>query len=181
MKTVINTIKQSHKYLKYLEENYNSTVLYINEFEDEEVKNSKLEITLKDYQHNMKVVQDTISGTCKHELIISAHGSMITGKSRNHKPNPNHICHYCVACGKWLREDEVMPWAYRLDFFGHPDALLVGNINSSAIVDYLQDYALKEFKENPYYTIKEFSEKIENNKENITLPEKYIRRSKTKK
>jgi len=125
----------------------------------------------------MKVVQDTVSKKCQHELLIRVHGSMITGRSRNHNPNPNHICHYCVACGKWLREDEIMPEAFELDFFKHPDALLVGNINSSAIVDYLQDYILKESKQNPYYTIEQFSEEIKPKINDMKVPEKYIKRS----
>jgi len=95
----------------------------------------------------MKVVQDTVSKKCQHELLIRVHGSMITGRSRNHNPNPNHICHYCVACGKWLREDEIMPEAFELDFFKHPDA------------------------------IEQFSEEIKPKINDMKVPEKYIKRS----
>jgi len=42
-------IKQSRKYLKYLEENYNFIVSNINESLDEQTKHSKLASALKEY------------------------------------------------------------------------------------------------------------------------------------
>lgn len=173
MVEIIEKIKLNQKYLKYLRENYEGHISLVEDDADKEKR--ILEIT-KEYEFNKKTIHEILENCCNHDIFIKVHGSMITGKTSQYLPNENHICYYCLICGKYHKEDELPENAMVLDFFRHEDALLVGYNNSLALVDYFQDLAVKCHNKSKSYTDEGFIDMVNSKKEEIKVPEKYIKR-----
>ena len=179
---VVKAIEEKRRYQrevncvnKYHEKDKN-IILYQFESKIEKIKEEekqKLEELETTRLEMLKTLEEMFPVNCDHSIIIKSNDSMLTGSVKGLIPNPNHISYYCLGCGKKMSYDEIAPWSNIIDFFGHPDALLVGKNHNKAIVDFLRYKAYKIGKNNPSYSDDKISEILVENFDRV--PKRFIR------
>ena len=176
---VINVTDKKEKELRDLASTVNTEIKKINHFYDEEkIKLEKEKETFLNQIENLSkedlsIIQDAYECNCLHDIVIKTHGSFITGKENNSKPNPNHVIYTCVGCLKKLKEEDITPEMIVLDYFGHEDALKIG-YNDLAIVDYIRNI-IEDCLSYDEFSDEELEHVI--TKGFCKVPKEYIRRS----
>lgn len=176
---VIKVTNKKGKELRDLASTVNTEIKKINHFYDEKIikLEKEKEALLKQIenfsQEDSNIIQDSNECNCLHDIVIKTHGSYITGKENDSKPNSNHVIYTCVGCLKKLKEEDITPEMIVLDYFGHEDALEVG-YNDLAIIDYIRNI-IEDCLSYDDFSDEELEHII--TKGFCKVPQEYIRRS----